>query len=504
LAIAVTFGPGVRLGAAIEVPPVGGFYIQTSGPNTAVTIGDWYTATSAGAGSGHHYVEVTIPCGWPALVPLHFDLFSPEMNNVAGSLGIGDEVRNSYDTTEFELYGPGATVGPGYANPAPGTGIAGTQDTFAPGAPAVAETWVRWVTLSPVACGRYLVRSAVLVAPDGDDDNGWRLRVGSDNDGDPTNAPPANSDNADGIPGTNDELIVGQFQISYQQSTGGVACLTLYEYIPAGLSSVTMNNFDMDGNTRVTYYAPSDAYDPTGLTGGTPGTLSTNGQWNNGTIARGGDVIATPEQGWWRVVSCLGPTNQFIQEAQAGIGAYSGQPPVPSMAAFKTDNTTQTAPGGALDYVVTVLNTATGPTAGAALQVVITDALPPGVTFTGCEIVAPATGTCSESAGVVTASLNGWINAGAGAQIVIHVTVNPGATGTLSDLATVSYTDALGNPFPPVTASDTDTVVMPPALPNTATAGPVEALGLAAGLLVAVALIADVNLRSNRRRELGI
>jgi hypothetical protein len=34
--------------------------------------------------------------------------------------------------------------------------------------------------------------------------------------------------------------------------------------------------------------------------------------------------------------------------------------------------------------------------------------------------------------------------------------------------------------------------------------GALEALGLAAVMLVAVALIADVNLRSNRRRELGI
>jgi uncharacterized repeat protein (TIGR01451 family) len=267
-----------------------------------------------------------------------------------------------------------------------------------------------------VACGRYLVRSAVLVAPDGNDDNGWRLRVGSDTDGDPTNAPPANSDNADGIPGTNDELIVGQVQISYQQSTGGVACLTLHEYIPAGLPSVTMNNFDMDGSTRVTYYAPSDAYDPTGLTGGTPGTVSTNGQWNNGTIARGGDVIATPEQGWWRAVTCLGSTNQFVQEAQAGIGAYFGQPPVPTLVPSKTDGLTQTTPGDTVTYSITVLNTASGPTAGAALQVVVSDTLPAGVTFTGCTIVAPATGTCSESAGVVTASLTSWINAGAGAR----------------------------------------------------------------------------------------
>ena len=182
------------------------------------------------------------------------------MNQVAGALNLGDEPRGAYDNTQFELYGPGVAAGPGTASPAPGTGIAGTQITFPPGAPAVPEAWVRYWTLSPVTCGTYLLRTAVS----NDDDNGWRLRVGLDNDADPTNAPPANSDNPDGIPGTNDELIVGQTQISYQQDTGGVACLTLHEYVSPGLASVTMHNFDMDGNTRVRYYGPSDTYDPTG------------------------------------------------------------------------------------------------------------------------------------------------------------------------------------------------------------------------------------------------
>ncbi len=253
-AVAAFLGPTAGTASAVDVPPAGGFYIQTSGPNAGLGIGDWYSSNTAGAGAGYHYVEITIPCGWPSGTPLYFDLFSPEMNQVAGSLGLGDEVRNSYDSTQFELYGPGVAVGPGYASPAPGTGIAGTQITYPPGAPAVPEAWVRYWTLNPVTCGTYLLRAAV----GNDDDNGWRLRVGTDNDGDPTNAPPANSDNPDGVPGTNDELIVGQTQISYQQDTGGVACLTLHEYVPPGLASVTMHNFDMDGNTRVRYYAPSD------------------------------------------------------------------------------------------------------------------------------------------------------------------------------------------------------------------------------------------------------
>ena len=329
---------------------------------------------------------------------------------------------------------------------------------------------------------------------------------GLDDDANPNTAPPANTDNPDGVPGTNDELVIGQVQITYQHDTGGVSCLTLYEYIAPGLPSVTFHNFDMDGNTRVVYYAPSDAFDPLGLTGGTAGTLSTNAQWNQGTIARGGDVIATPERGWWRVVSCLSSTNQFIQEAQAGIGAYFTQPPIPTLAIAKTDGATETTAGDDLTYSITVLNTAAGPTAGAAHRVVVSDTLPASTTFGSCTIVAPASGTCTASGGVVTATLSGWINAGATATIEVMVRVDPAATGTITDVASATYEDGLGNPYPEVTASDVNSVLPPPppTLPNTSMDGvPGGAIALAAVVLLAVAVMADANLRSNRRRETG-
>ena len=107
----------------------------------------------------------------------------------------------------------------------------------------------------------------------GDDQNGWRLRVGNDNDADPTNAPPANYDNPDGVTGTNDEIAIGLAQTSFQQNSGAVACQTFYEYTNPGQAAVTFNNFDMDGVTRLRYYAPGDpAYDPNANAGGTLGT----------------------------------------------------------------------------------------------------------------------------------------------------------------------------------------------------------------------------------------
>jgi uncharacterized repeat protein (TIGR01451 family) len=457
LVAAALLGSITGSSVAVEIPPVGGgFYIQTTGPNAGPGIGDWYSSNAAGAGNGYDYLLITVPCGWPSATPLYFDLFSPEIN--ANALPGRDEPRGAgSDTTEFELYGPGATVGPGYALPAPGTGTVDT--TYAPEL-VQPEAWVRFATLAPVTCGTYVVRSAVIGA--GDDDNGWRIRVGTDNDNDPTNAPPADSDNPDGLPGTNDEILIGQLQTSYQQSTGGVACLTLFEYVSPGQPSATFNNYDMDGNTRVRYYAPSDTFDPNGLTGGTPGTLSNNAAWNGGVgLARGGDTIANPETGWWRIVTCLTAVNQFIQEAQNGVDAYYAEPPTPAMSLAKDDGLTVAPAGGNVTYTVTATNTSSGAVAGAALAVVVTDTIPTNSTYVSCAIVAPATGTCSQILGVVTATLNNWINAGGSAAVQITVTVDPLATGTITNGASVTFQDVLGDPFPAVPASDVDTAGPP-------------------------------------------
>ena len=222
----------------------------------------------------------------------------------------------------------------------------------------------------------------------------------------------------------------------------------------AGQASVTFNNYDMDGSTQVHYYAPSDTFDATGLTGGTPGTLSNNAAWNGGVgLARGGDTIANPEGGWWRIVSCLGAVNQFIQEAQNGVDAYYAEPPTPALSLAKDDGLTVAPAGGDLTYTVTATNTSSGSDAGAALGVVISDTIPTNSSYVSCAFVAPATGTCGETLGVVTATIGGWIDAGDSAALQITVTVDPLATGTITNGASATFVDALGNPFPAVIAS---------------------------------------------------
>ena len=287
--------------------------------------------------------------------------------------------------------------------------------TYEPGLPGVAEAWERFATLSaPVTCGSYVLRSNVLASDvlnptgEGDDQNGWKLRIGTDNDADPTNAPPANSDNPDGIIGTNDELVVGLTQTSYQHSVSGTQCQTLYEFVDPSQSSVTFHNFDMDSSGRVRYYSPSDTIDPTATTGGVAGTVSGGTVWNNGGTlnTRVGDTINNPEGGWWAMVTCINNDNQFIQEGQTGVPLFYSQPPTPDVVLTIDDGVTVDFPNDVLNYTIVADNQASGPSAGAAVNNVITYTLPPNVTYDNsqpCAFVLPATGTCSESGGVVTA-----------------------------------------------------------------------------------------------------
>jgi uncharacterized repeat protein (TIGR01451 family) len=443
---------------AFEIPPAGDeLHIQTNGPNGLMSLGDWYTNDEPGGGSGYHYLTFYVACSWPGGQAIHVDLFGPEMNGNPGSTNSDEQTGAELDPTEYELYGPGAVVGPGFSSPAPGTGIPGTNLTYNPiasGGPV--EEWERLATLAaPVSCGRYVIRAEVK-GTEADDQNGWRLRVGTDNDANPNNAPPANSDNPDGLFGTDDEIQAATFQISYQhEDTGSMNCKTIWELV-GDVPSVSFHNFDMDDNGRVRYYAPSDTLDPDGLVGGTAGTVSGFTEWNNGTTSRGGDTISDPEPGYWRIVSCISSNNQYIQEGQTGRQALNQPPLVPIIDVNKDDGITEIARGGNATYTIDIANNSSGPTASASRNVQLTDDLPDGFTPTSCQWLPPATGTCNISGQSVTADLGGVLIAGDAAQLEIDYSVDNDASGTLTNTALVGYEDSFGNTFPPESATDSD------------------------------------------------
>ncbi len=445
---------------AVVLPPVGSpFYIQTSSPTRALSVGDWYTHPTGG--NGFHYFTLHVPCNWNPNNPVHVDLFHPDLNITAGG-GVVDEISGTIGityTTTFELYTLGTALNPPL-QPAPGAPGSLIQQTYAPN--TIGSQWTRLYTIpAPVICGAYILR----VQTGGVADNSWRLRFGIDNDNNPTTLPPSNYDNPDGIEGTGDELLIGLASTSYQHSATGVQCLTLRQYIAPGQASATFHNFDMDNNVRVRYYAPSDAYDPTAQIGGVAGTVSGFTRWNNSTTAttRVGDTVLNPEAGWWRIVSCVDPNNQFIQEGQTNVLSFIEPLPEPDMTIAKDDGVSVAAPGQTLTYQIQFTNrsnlTRVPPEArpGAAFNVVITDAIPAQTTFVGCSMNG-LNGACSESGGVVTFTLTNPVAAGASGTVLVTVQVNSGATGSITNTATLNYRDQLGNQYPPVSASDTNTI----------------------------------------------
>ncbi len=458
--------------AAIEAPPPSvnpaATYLQTNGPTSPIGQGDWYTSNGNGAVVGYHYYEITVPCSWPATAPVYVDLRSPEM--VVDS--VSDEIRpgppnvlGSANNTSFELYAPGTIVTlPNL--PAP-TAAATTYTPVATG-----EAWKRFATLpAPVACGTYVLRAETQ----GDDENAWRVRVGTDNDTDPTNAPPTNYDNPDGVVGTDDEILIGVRAGSYQNNAVVDDCLTLYEYVAPSQPSITFNNFDMDSAGSVRYYAPADVYDPLGLVGGTLGTRSGSSIWNGvggGLAARVGNVIAAPATGWWKIVTCIGGNNQYIQEGQTASTAYFTQPPIPAMTVAKDDGLTLVAPGDNVTYTITYTNTSSGSTAGSANQVVIKDTIPANTTYVSCSIHA-ADGTCNETGGIVTYTLAHHVTPGATGSVQVTVQVKAGVANgnTVVNNVTLDYKDSLGNAYLQQNASHTDTVQLIPVMTVTKTDG---------------------------------
>jgi large repetitive protein len=420
---------------AVEVPPAGSsVLLRTNGPLAPATAGDKYTT---GNPAGHHILTVEIPCAWPASRPVYLDLYSPEVNVDGAAGGTGDVVTGAPDSAVLRLFGP------------TGLEIPTLRDVWSPSVAGDAETWYPWGTIDPAACGTYTVQARVV----GDDQNAWRLRAGWDDDADVNNPPPATADDADGTPGTGDELVVGLDRASVVPVGGGTPCFTLYEHVPVGTDIVDFRNFDVGPGGRITYYAPSDVYDATGLVGGTPGTVSAPGLGAK-------DKIDFPEPGWWRIVTCAPSGDQLVQEGSDAIG-YLEQPPTPVLGVSVSDGRTGVERGEALTWTATITNTSGGATAGAARVTGLTGTVDPDLTGVSCAWVAPATGTCSVTGGTLTATLTTptRLVAGATAAVRITGTVGPTASGSLPVSVTAAYSDVFGRSFVPAGGSDTDTHV---------------------------------------------
>ena len=446
--------------AAIEIPePGSSTYMQTSGPNAGYNIGDWYSQSGE-----NHQLEFNVPCSWPGGTTVTAAMFDPESSGSnTPTLAARDEVRGATDTTTYTLTAPGgAVVGP---------------RTFSTS--ATHGLWVELDTFDPAAAGYGCGDYAITTTTSDDDDNGWRLSIAHDPDcdlvgscsaiGSATSGLMSNGneiDDPDGIAGSGDELTSGILRTSYQRNSNG--CQDFYFWVGAGAGSVVLHNFDMDqsgtgnGTVNVTYDRPASP--------NVAGTVSPNAQWNESTSGnpppRGGQTVAVGagDGGWWHTSLCINSGNQYIFEGIEGALSYTEQPPTPVIAVTKDNGETSLEPNQATTYTIVITNTSDGTsTPGAAVDVTASDTLPANATYQSCAIEGPFTGTCSEAGGVVSFSLNESIIAGDSATITVGVIIDSDATGSVDNSVTVSFDDLLGNPFPPVPASDSDPV---PARPD--------------------------------------
>jgi hypothetical protein len=401
-------------------------FYMTGGKNRTDGDDTWYARNGS-----YDFFEIVIPCGWPSSEPVYIDLFAPGVGNVARDRIIGVE-----DVTRFSLY----------------AGLSGSdliaQTDFA--ANTYTNSWVRFATINPASCGVYQLRSETL----DNDSNGWSLRVGRDNDSDPANTPPANYRNFDGLAATGDEIIIGLTQVTVQlRNTDAATCTTLYEYVAPGQASVFFHNYDMDwaasgydATARVHYYPPGAVYDPNGqaTVGSIAGTVGGSGWWNNATeqYKRGtGDKIDNPVSGWWRIVTCAERNNQYIQEGQQGVPAYLSQPPTPVIAASLNAGESTIARGELRTVTLEMTNIASGSSAGAAQNLVVTVDLPSGLSFEGtlCAM-------CSLTGQRLTIDFGAQtIPATATSQLTFQVRIAADATGTQRITSSASYTDVYGN-----------------------------------------------------------
>lgn len=451
---------GAPLVSAQQVPPFGGdVYIQTSGPNAGIGIGDYYTSNAGepNAANRLHRVEFNVPCTWPANTPITISAFDPESSGLpsnedvaAGLPATRDEMRGpAFDNTVFTVRAPdGTVIGPRTFTPAGGTDL----------------LWVELITFRPnqagYGCGTYIVESATA----DDDDNSWTLRVGHDPDctdtpgtcstvGAASSALMGNgnfSADADGVDGTGDELFIGFTRITFQHNSN--SCQNIYFYVDRTLigQTINLNNFDFDDPGGANGLISISYTQPDGTT--SVGTESGGSVWNvSNAITRGGDpfVVTEPMVGWWEADICMTVDNQYIFEGLEDRPIFFVEPLEPLMIVAKDDGRTEVSSSGEeVVYVITYENIGRG----AAANVEINDTLPTGATFVSCSNGCTNTGT--------TATWNlPLVRAGEQGEVRLRVLLPPAPDGsTHTNVVTLDYTDLLGNNYLQVMDDDIDLV----------------------------------------------
>jgi protocatechuate 3,4-dioxygenase beta subunit len=331
LALGIVSASSLSPAAAQTVlPSFPGLNFQTSGPQRGPGIGDWYTtATSASPDRVHRFFISITPtdlaaAGGSVVITVE-DAGSGGPRDETDGAALGS-LGGTPDPTRFELSGPTG-------------GVIATQ-TLTPN--TIATDRGRTITFPAItAPGVYTVTSITGAGPIANDttlelnndDNGFRIVV----------------------PVT--ELLIGQFQGTFQQNTGAAVTIPFFFLVGPGTGSLFLRNFDLDGGGSITYTRPS------GVT--TAGTTSVNAVWNGGgDLNNGGDTLPglapIADAGRWGLT--LGGytnNNQTLLETNSNLGRlplFDAPPRRAGNFTITPDTTRTTTIGTAVDHPFTVTN----------------------------------------------------------------------------------------------------------------------------------------------------
>ena len=194
---------------------------------------------------------------------------------------------------------------------------------------------------------------------------------------------------------------------------------------------------------------PNNAF--TTCTGGTLTAVSGSGiiSYTGGTVAAGAtctisvDVTGTTAG---QFVNTTGVLTSSLGNSGTASDTLTIVTPAADLSISKIASPNPTEAGQTLTYSVTVSNA--GPFD--ATNVVVTDTLPAGTTFI-------STSGCAEDPNGIPTCTVGTIVAGGSAQYTITTTVDPGATGTLTN--TISVTSDIADPNPGNNSASEETTI---------------------------------------------
>jgi len=241
-----------------------------------------------------------------------------------------------------------------------------------------------------------------------------------------------------------------------------LASFTVSLSAPAGVGGVTFDIATADNTATV---ADSD-YVPRSLTGQTiPQGSST---YTFDVTINGDTNVEANETFFVNVTNVTGAT---VSDGQ-GQGTLTNDDNFSAdLAITKTDGVATAVPGGSLTYTIVAANT--GP--DAAPGSLVTDTLPAALTGASWTCVGAGGGTCTATG---SGNIGDTVNLPVGGSVTYTLTasVAPGATGTLTNMATVTTAGGITDPNPANnSAIDVDTVAPAADLGITKTDGVVTA-----------------------------